>query len=67
MKKNRQRQKIVLKEVHNILSFIWKKDNTLQIAFNRKYLEKIEKENQKNKVEEFKKFKNLEYIEVKNS
>src|SRR5205085_3976744 len=67
LKKDNQKQRITLEEVHNISSYIWKKDNTPQVTFNREYLEKIEKETKKSKVKEFKKFKNLEHIEVENS
>ncbi len=67
LRKDNQKQRITLKEVHNISSYIRKKDNTPQVTFNREYLEKIRKETKKSKVEEFKKFKNLECIEVENS
>src|SRR6266487_2984722 len=67
LRKDNQKQRITLKEVHNISSYIRKKDNTPQVTFNREYLEKIRKETKKSKVEEFKKFKNLEYIEVESS
>ena len=56
-----------MKEVQDITNFIWKKNNILQVTFNREYLEKIGKETKKSKVEEFKKFKNLERIEVESS
>ena len=44
-----------------------KKDNIPQVTFNREYLEKIGKEAKKSKVKDFKKFKNLEQIEVESS
>ena len=56
-----------MKEVQDITNFIWKKNNILQVTFNREYLEKIGKETKKSKVEKFKKFKNLERIEVESS
>ena len=67
LKKDSQRQRVALKEVNNISNFIRKKDNVPQVTFNREYLEKIGKEAKKSNIKDFKKFKNLERIEVESS